>query len=173
MRVPVSLLAAVAVPLLWLLGRRVVGTGPATLAALLLATSPVFLFYGRTATLVGVSLVPLLLMTLVLVRVLQAEPDDGWRWSREGLLAVVLTLGIYAYAPVRLLWPLTVILLALAAISNPARRGVLLLTASVCALVVPLSVMAIEQVTAPAPDPISRGGGLLLRSWRAARGHAG
>ena len=95
MRVPVSLLAAAAVPLLWLLGRRVVGTGPATLAALLLATSPVFLFYGRTATLVGVSLVPLLLMTLVLVQVLQAKPDEGWRWDREGLLAAVLALGIY------------------------------------------------------------------------------
>ena len=72
MRVPVALLAAVAVPLVWLLGRRIFGPGPATLAALLLATSPVFLLYGRTATLVGASLPPLLLFALALVRVLDA-----------------------------------------------------------------------------------------------------
>jgi 4-amino-4-deoxy-L-arabinose transferase-like glycosyltransferase len=83
MRVPVALLAAVAIPTLWLLGRRIFGPGPATLAALLLATSPDFLLYGRTATLVGVSLLPMLLSALALGRVLDAGPDEGWRWRRE------------------------------------------------------------------------------------------
>ena len=44
-------------------------------------------------------------------------------------------LGIYAYAPVRLLWPLAVVLLALAALRNTARRGVLIQSALLCALV--------------------------------------
>ena len=155
MRVPVALLAAVSVPVLWLLGRRIFGPGPATLAALLLATSPVFLLYGRTATLVGASLPPLLLSALALVRVLDAGTDDGWRWRREGLLAGSLLLGIYAYAPVRLLWPLAIGLLALAAIRNRARRGVLLRTALLCALVVPAATMALEALTAPEPDPLA------------------
>src|SRR5215211_7686551 len=155
MRVPVALLAAVSIPALWLLGRRIFGPGPATLAALLLATSPVFLLYGRTATLVGVSLLPLLLSALALVRVLDADADEGWRWRREGLLAGSLLLGIYAYAPVRLLWPLAIGLLALAAIRNRARRGVLLRAALLCTLVVPAAVMALETLTAPEPDPIA------------------
>ena len=155
MRVPVALLAAVSVPVMWLLGRRLFGPGPATLAALLLATSPVFLLYGRTATLVGASLMPLLLSALALVRVLDAGTDDGWRWRREGLLAGSLLLGIYAYAPVRLLWPLAIGLLTLAAIRNRARRGVLLRAALLCALAVPAATMALEALTAPEPDPLA------------------
>ena len=154
MRLPVALLTAVSVPVLWLLGRRLFGTGPATLAALLLATSPVFLLYGRTATLVGVSLLPLLLSALALVRVLDVGENDGWRWRREGLLAGSLVLGIYAYAPVRLLWPLAVGLLVLAAIRNTARRGVLIRSALLCALIVPAALMILEQLAGPDPDPV-------------------
>ena len=155
MRVPVAILAAVSVPVLWLLGRRLFGPGPATLAALLLATSPVFLLYGRTATLVGASLPPLLLSALALMRVLDAGPDDGWRWRREGFLAGSLVLGIYAYAPVRLLWPLAIGLLALAAIRNRARRRILLRAVLLCALVVPVAMMVLEALVAPEPDPIA------------------
>jgi 4-amino-4-deoxy-L-arabinose transferase-like glycosyltransferase len=154
MRLPVSILAAVSVPVLWLLGRRLFGAGPATLAALLLATSPVFLLYGRTATLVGVSLLPLLLSALALMRVLDAGDNDGWHWRREGLLAASLVLGIYAYAPVRLLWPLAVGLLALAAVCNSARRSVLMRAALLCALIVPAALMFLAQVTRPDPDPL-------------------
>ena len=155
MRVPVTLLAAMSVPVLWLLGRRLFGAGAATLAALLLATSPVYLLYGRTATLVGVSLLPLLLSALALARVLDAGEDAAWRWRREGLLAASLLLGIYAYAPVRLLWPLAVGMLALAAIANPARRGVLVRAALLCTLIVPAATMILEQVAAPDPDPVA------------------
>jgi 4-amino-4-deoxy-L-arabinose transferase-like glycosyltransferase len=155
MRVPVALLAAVSVPVLWLLGRRIFGPGPATLASLLMAMSPVFLLYGRTATLVGATLLPLLLSALALVRVLDAGTDNSWRWRREGLLAASLMLGIYAYAPVRLLWPLAIGLLALAALRNQARRGVLLRTALLCALVVPMATMALEALAAPEPDPMA------------------
>jgi 4-amino-4-deoxy-L-arabinose transferase-like glycosyltransferase len=152
MRAPVALLAAAAVPVCWLLGRRVIGAGPATLAAVLLATSPVFLLYGRTATIVGVSLLPLLLAALALACVLDAA-DERWHWRREGLLAGSLLLGIYAYAPVRLLWPLTVALLCLAARRDRERRRVLLATATLCLLVVPVALMVLDQLTAPEPDP--------------------
>jgi 4-amino-4-deoxy-L-arabinose transferase-like glycosyltransferase len=154
MRVPVTLLAALSVPLLWLCGRRLFGAGPATLAALLLAASPVFLLYGRTATLVGASVPPLLLSALALVRVLDAGTDAGWRWRREGLLAASLLLGIYAYAPVRLLWPLAIGLLALAALRNRARRGILLRAALLCTLVVPAATMTLEALGAREPDPL-------------------
>jgi 4-amino-4-deoxy-L-arabinose transferase-like glycosyltransferase len=153
-RIPVALLAAMSVPVLWLLGRRLFGAGPASLATLLLVTSPIFLLYGRTATLVGVSLLPLLLSALALVRVLEAGENDGWRWRREGLFAGSLLLGIYAYAPVRLLWPLAVGLLVLAALRDSARRGVLLRTALLCAVVVPGATMVAEQLAAPHPDPV-------------------
>ncbi|MCD6032462.1 MAG: Dolichyl-phosphate-mannose-protein mannosyltransferase, partial [Thermomicrobiales bacterium] len=155
MRVPVALLAACSVPLLWVLGRRVVGVGAATLAALLLAVSPVFLVYGRTATLVGVSLVPLLLSALALVRVLEAGSGEGWRWRREGLLAGSMLLGIYAYAPVRLFWPLAIGLLGWEAMRHRERRATLLRTALLCALVVPVATMVLEWLAAPEPDPVA------------------
>jgi 4-amino-4-deoxy-L-arabinose transferase-like glycosyltransferase len=152
MRLPVTLLAAASVPVFWLLGRRVVGAGPATFAALLLVVSPVFLFYGRTATLVGVSLLPLLLTVLALAHAIDPSIRDGWRWRREGALAAALLLGIYAYAPVRLLWPLAIGALLVGGLLDAARRGTLWRAALLCALVVPAALMALEWTTAPAPD---------------------
>jgi 4-amino-4-deoxy-L-arabinose transferase-like glycosyltransferase len=70
MRLPVVLLSALAVPLLWIVGRRLIEEPAALLAAVLLALSPVFLLYGRTATTVGLSLVPALLTVYVLTRML-------------------------------------------------------------------------------------------------------
>lgn len=155
LRLPAMLISALAPPLLWLCGKRMIGPAPALLAAVLLATSSVFLFYGRTATLVGVSLFPLLLTVLALLRVLDAPLRSGWRWRREGALMATMLLGILAYAPVRLLWPITVVILALAAVLTPARRRVYLLTSVGCLLVVPAVVMAQEAVTMPEPEPIA------------------
>ncbi|MFT4038888.1 MAG: glycosyltransferase family 39 protein [Thermomicrobiales bacterium] len=154
LRLPAMLLSACAVPLLWLCGRRMIGSGPALLAAMLLAISPVFLFYGRTATLVGVSLLPLLLTVLALLAMLEAPTTAaGWRWRREGLLVAVMLLGLISYAPVRLLWPVTVVLLGVAAVVVPARRRVLLLTSLACLGIVPLTVMALDALAMPDPDP--------------------
>jgi hypothetical protein len=155
LRLPAMLMSALAPPLLWLCGKRVIGPGPALLAALLLAISPAFLFYGRTASLVGVSLFPLLVTVLVLLRVLDAPLRSGWRWTREGALVAAMLLGLFAYAPVRLLWPMTVGLLAVAAVRFPARRRVYLLTSVECLLVVPLVLMAQEAVTMPEPEPVA------------------
>ena len=107
---------------------------------------------------------PLLLSALALVRVLDAGTDEGWRWRREGLLAGSLLLGIYAYAPVRLLWPLAIGLLALAAIRNRARRGVLLRAALLCALIVPAATMTLEALTRARTGPACRGDELFPRA---------
>ena len=155
LRLPAMLMSALAPPLLWLCGRRMIGPAPALLAALLLAISPVFLFYGRTATLVGVSLLPLLLTVLALLRVLDAPSDSSWRWMREGVLVAAMLLGILAYAPVRLLWPMTVVILTAAAAVSPARRRALLLTSVGCLFIVPGAVMVQEAVTMPEPDPVA------------------
>jgi uncharacterized membrane protein len=106
LRLPVVLLAALAVPLLYVLGRKFFGRLPvgtllseamSVLAALLLALSPVYLLYSRTATAVGVSLVPALLTILALLWVLE-RPDLWWR---IGALLGTLVLGAYGYAPIR------------------------------------------------------------------------
>jgi hypothetical protein len=154
LRLPAMLMSALAPPLLWLCGKRMIGSAPALLAALLLAISPAFLFYGRTATLVGVSLLPLLVTVLALLRVLDAPLRSGWRWTREGALIAAMLLGLFSYAPVRLLWPMTVVALAVAAVLTPERRQIYLLTSLGCLAVVPVVVMAQEAVTMPEPEPV-------------------
>lgn len=114
LRLPVALVAALAAPLLWAVGRRLASPGAAVVAALLLALSPVFLLYGRTATIVGVSLVPALVAALALARTLEAtRRRERWRWLVALQLALVA--AIYAYAPVRLVWPVALGVLALGA----------------------------------------------------------
>ncbi|MDQ3692735.1 MAG: glycosyltransferase family 39 protein [Chloroflexota bacterium] len=152
MRWPVALVAALAAPLIWAVGRRLVPEAAAVLAALLLVVSPVFLLYGRTATLVGISLVPALLTMLMLVRVL--ESSDRWRATAQlGGLQACLIASAYAYAPVRLLWPLTVAVLLIAAISWRQRRRFLLLAAVLTMTTVPAALVAIDWLTIAAWDP--------------------
>ena len=108
LRLPAALLSAAAVPLLWWLGRRLSGPATGLLAALLLALSPVFLLYGRTATTVGLSLLPALATVAALHQVLR-RPG-----RLRGILALqgLLLLDAYAYAPIRFLWLLSLALLA-------------------------------------------------------------
>jgi hypothetical protein len=88
-------------------------------SALLLALSPVYLLYGRTATVVGVSLVPALLTVLALMGVLR-RPDLWWR---PVALLGTLALGAYGYAPLRFLWPMCVGLLLLEAFMSRKERA--------------------------------------------------
>ncbi len=118
MRWSVMLVAALAIPLTWLVGRRLVGDAAALLATALLAISPVWLLYGRTATLVGVSVVPALLTVAVLLHVLESR---GRRLLWLMTLQVLLVSGAYAYAPIRFLWPLSLGLIALSLVRGPAR----------------------------------------------------
>lgn len=99
---------ALAAPLLWAVGRRLAGSGAAALGAVLLALSPVFLLYGRTGTVVGLSLAPALATVYALVRVLQEPRSRRWLFALQALLVI----GQYAYAPIRFLWPISLALLA-------------------------------------------------------------
>ena len=99
-RVPIVLISALSVPLTWLFGRRVATPPVALAAAGLVLLSPVFLLYGRTATIVGMSLTPALLAMILLHGALTRPAS--WRWL-AGLNATLLLSG-YAYAPIRFLW---------------------------------------------------------------------
>lgn len=156
LRAPVALVSAAAVPLLWLATRRLAPIPVAWLAAALLALSPVWVLYGRTATIVAPSLVPLLLATWALLLVVEPPAEPGMRpvWRPVAVLCLALAAGLYAYAPVRLLWPMAVGILLLAAWRQPARRSDLLIAATAALLAVPLAVAAAEVVASPVPRPI-------------------
>jgi 4-amino-4-deoxy-L-arabinose transferase-like glycosyltransferase len=145
LRIATALIAAGAVPLLWWTGRHFVGTSSATLAALLLALSPVYLLYGRTATLVGLSLVPALATIEALRRVLHQPGERRWLLALQAALAC----GVYCYAPVRFLWPVALAFLAYEATRRPADwpalRRALLVT-----LVVPWLAISVASLRDPA-----------------------
>lgn len=117
MRLPLALIAALAVPLCWRFGRRFIGESPALLAAVLLALSPVFLLYGRTATNVGLSLVPALGTAWLLLRVL-----DNPTFVPVLLLQLALIADGFAYAPIRFLWPIALATIALEMLLRPRLR---------------------------------------------------
>lgn len=156
MRAPVALIAAAAVPLLWLVGQRIGGPWVAGLAAVLLALSPVYLLYGRTATLVGISLVPALLTMLALIHLVEETDRSKGREAIAWLVALqlFLVIGAYAYAPVRLLWPISVGLLAITVMGDRAWRGWRLIASVITIITLPLALAAIEEATAPHPDPV-------------------
>src|SRR5205085_11741025 len=110
----------------WLIVHRPLSIVLPVLAALLLALSPVYLLYARTATVVGVSLVPMLLTLLALFRAL-ARPDLWWRTAA---LFGTLVLGAYGYAPIRFLWPICVGVLLLESFLRKELRPRLLLSAA-------------------------------------------
>ena len=140
MRWPVALIAAGAVPLLWLVGRRIAGAWSGLLAALLLALSPVYLLYARTATNAGISLVPMLLTVYVLLRLL-GEPK-GWVWPIA--LQGTLILGAYGYAPVRFLWLLSVGLFVMEAFLRREHRRRLLACAALTLVVMAGTITALD-----------------------------
>lgn len=159
MRVPMALVSAGAVPLLWLLGRRLFNERVALLAALLLALCPGFLVYGRTATTVAMSLAPALLTAYVLLRILKGPSSWGWLVA----LQLLLVLGAYAYAPIRFLWPLSLFLLFIEWLWNRRERRDLLVALGVTALVLP-TFLVIAQYK-PDADPAS-----TLADYYGARG---
>jgi hypothetical protein len=111
LRVPLVLVGALAVPLTWLVGRRLVGEWAAVLGASLMAVSPVFLLYGRTATLVGISLVPALVTIYALLRVLRPEQLSLRVWiGWLAALQVLLVADSYAYSVLRFLWLICLVL---------------------------------------------------------------
>jgi 4-amino-4-deoxy-L-arabinose transferase-like glycosyltransferase len=162
LRIPVVVIGALAAPLTWLVGRRTVGPWAAGIGAVLLALSPVFLLYGRTATLVGISLVPALATVYALLRVLRPERERFGVWiGWLAALQVLLVADAYAYAVIRFLWLIALILLAG---ELALRRGVRLRFAvafAVTAVVLPLALLALG-----ARDGFSAGPGQIDETLR-------
>ena len=145
MRVPIVLIAALAPVLLWFTGRRLTSGPVALLAAALMAVSPAFIVYGRTATNVGISLVPALLTIYALARVL--ERPDNLRWLAA--LQLTLALGLYIYAPGRFLWLIALVLLALEIALRPLEWRALAVAFGVTLVVLPLALALIMREPVP------------------------
>jgi hypothetical protein len=137
------LLAALAVPLLWLVARRMTTPWIATIAAALLAITPAFLLYARTATLVGISVAPALLTVYALLRVLQRP--SGWNWGWLIALQALLIADSFAYAPIRFLWPLSVALFLGEIIWRRGLRWRFVIACLVTAIVLPAMLILIDK----------------------------
>ena len=147
LRVPIALLSAGAIPLLWVIGRRMVGPAPAALASVLLALSPVFLLYARSATNVGLSLVPALATAAALLMVLK-EPRN-WRWLVG--LQIALIVGAYAYAPIRFLWPISLSLFSIEFLLRQDERRSLMRGGLVTLVALPIAVMMLDTQSGLSP----------------------
>ncbi|MFL5758256.1 MAG: glycosyltransferase family 39 protein [Thermomicrobiales bacterium] len=134
LRLPGALTSAFAVPLTWLVGCRLVSARAGLLSAALLALLPAFLLYGRTGTIVALSLVPALITLYCLLRALK-EPRQ-WEWL--ALLQVTLIVSVYAYSPIRILWPISVALFVVEMALHREERRRLAITCLVTILVLPI-----------------------------------
>lgn len=166
LRLPIALLAALAVPLCWLVGRRLVGNWPAAIGALLLAISPAFLVYGRTATNVGLSLVPALLTLWLLARALE-QPTA----PRVAFLQLALIGDGWVYAPIRFLWLIAVAAFVCEFVWRRGLRRHFASAALVTAFVLPLFLYGVATWTARVagdmnpPQPVA-----VLRAYYNGRG---
>jgi 4-amino-4-deoxy-L-arabinose transferase-like glycosyltransferase len=139
LRAPIMLISALSAPLAWLLGRRLHSDIVGVTAALLVATSPVFLLYGRTGTIVGMSVPAALLGMLVLWNCLRPGEGAWWRW----LIALQLVLiGLsYFYGVIRLLWVSALVLFAAEFLLRGGARGRFLASFGITAAALPVALM--------------------------------
>lgn len=138
LRFPIALIAALAVPMAYLLGKQVISTGAGLFAAVALAISPTFLLYGRTGTLVGMSVGFALLTAYALLRVIQTRHTSlGRRIVWLVTLQVMLIANSYLYAPIRFLWPIALVLLLVELIFQRDHRGWFLSSLALTLLVLP------------------------------------
>ncbi len=151
LRLPIALLAALAVPLCWLVGRRLMGSWPAALGAALLALSTAFVVYGRTATIVGLSLIPALMTIWLLARALE-QPTA----TRIALLQLALIGNDWAYAPIRFLWPIAGAAFVCEFVLRRGLRRHFALAALVTALVLPLFLYGVAIWTTHATGDVAR-----------------
>jgi hypothetical protein len=105
-----------------------------------MALLPAYLVYARTATDVGISLVPMLLTVYVLLRLL--DGPHKWWWALT--LQATLLLGAYAYAPVRFLWPFSVGIMVLEAMLRKEQRKRLLISAALTVVVMAGTITALD-----------------------------
>ncbi len=163
LRLPIIAIAALSTPLTWVLGRKLYSDALGLTAAALVATSQVFLLYGRTATMVGMSITPALIGFILLW--LTIRPGDR-RWMIWlVLLQVSLIANSYFYSPIRFLWLIALALLAVECVFRRGERTRFAISFAVTAFVIPIAIMLLR------PGPIAESGrstqGVLQRSRRA------
>jgi 4-amino-4-deoxy-L-arabinose transferase-like glycosyltransferase len=159
LRLPGALISALAIPLTWLVGRRLVSQRGGLLAAVLLALLPAFLLYGRTATNVGISLVPALFTIYFITRALK-EPRN-WIWL--SLLQLALIVSVYAYSPIRILWPISVALFAVEIAFHRGERWRLAIACLVTIVALPAFLVLYDGTPDHSPK-------VALKSYYNARG---
>ena len=131
----------------WIFGRRLYFDAVGITAALLVMTSQVFLLYGRTGTVVGMSIGPALIGYLLLWMCVR-ENDRRWLgWLL--LFQVVLILNSYVYSPIRFLWPIAVVLFAVEFVLRGGQRSRFLVSWIVTLAVLPLALSVLR------PGPIA------------------
>jgi hypothetical protein len=146
LRFPIVLISALAVPLTWVFGRRLYSDAVGITAALLVLTSQVFLLYGRTGTVVGLSIGPALIGYLLLWMCVR-ENDRHWlRWLL--VFQIALILNSYVYSPIRFLWLIAAVLFAVECVLRDGQRGRFLVSLIVTLAVLPLALSVLR------PGPI-------------------
>jgi 4-amino-4-deoxy-L-arabinose transferase-like glycosyltransferase len=146
LRFPLILIGAFAVPLTWVFGRRLYSEAVGITAALLVLTSQVFLLYGRTGTMVGMSIAPALVGYLLLWMCVR-ENDRHWvRWLL--LFQVALIINSYFYSPIRFLWPIAAVLFAVEIVLRSGQRTRFVVSLLVTLVVLPLALTVLR------PGPI-------------------
>lgn len=169
MRLATVLLAALAVPLLWLLARRLAGEGVALTSAVLLAISPSFLLYGRTATSVGLSVGFVLATAYALFQIIRPDPRTWVRFSWLGVFLAMLVVDAYLYSPIRFFWPLAVVALLLEAIFRRTEREWFLPASLLIIVWLPL-VLTLFQATGMTNRPANLDPGAAVTAYYFARG---
>lgn len=142
-RVVLTALTALSVPLTWRIARDVAGHRVAWFASILLILAPAFLLYARTATNVGVTLAIATAIVAVLMQTI-AEPRN---LVTIGALQILLIVATWGYAPVRMLWLLALIALAVEIALRPQDRRALAIAFIVTIVALPafLSIARQEQ----------------------------
>ena len=139
LRFPIVLISAFSVPLTWVLGRRLYSDLVGIAAALLVATSPVFLLYGRTGTIVGMSVAPALIGMLVLWNCLRPHASSWWRWLIV-LQAVLIALS-YFYGVIRFLWIIALVLFVVEFVLRSGERRRFLASFALTVVVLPIALL--------------------------------
>ena len=138
MRLVAMVLSAVTVPLVWVLARRLFDAWVATAAAALVLLTPGFLLYARTATTVGLSVGLSVATAFVLYRVVRPEEAGPSRPAWLGALLALLVIGSYGYGPIRFLWPIALVVIAMEYVFQPRSRSWLLPAGVLVAVWMPL-----------------------------------
>jgi hypothetical protein len=162
LRMATGIVAAAAVPLTWMLGqrwaaaifderrgdalerdsRRQAAIWAATAAALLLPLLPSWLFYARTATLVGLSVAPALLTVLLIDQVRRLSP---WWPFWLVLLQGSLLIDAWGYAPIRFLYPMAVVYFTVEMLFKSRRWKEFLVVIGVTLLALPAMLGIVDQ----------------------------